>query len=221
MVDYQRANPRYRPFQCTVTKEERALLDKVSGRPAKPAGSAYVIFLQVGGRWGWFESHISWLCLSHITIYLFDITEGIQQGFQKGKKASEGGLEALLAGWSHRTRRGGRPHQPPYSAAATIPCCSKYKMRRFLLFKIQNTPFLAVQNTKCTSFSIKYFCSNISSLPLCSTTCYKELFQKKTNKYFHTNKNKFLMQFDSWIGKKSQHFPGFPWTTTGLSMGAW
>ena len=112
-------------------------------------------------RWGVGKVGLKVISAGCVTIYLFDITEGIQKGFQKGKKASEGGLEALLAGWSHRTRRGGRPHQPPYSAAATIPCCSKYKMRRFLLFKIQNTPFLAVQNTKYTSFGIKYFCSNI------------------------------------------------------------
>jgi len=45
-VAYKKINPRYRPFQCTVTKEERALLDKVSGKPPKPAGSAYVLFLQ-------------------------------------------------------------------------------------------------------------------------------------------------------------------------------
>jgi len=44
--EYQKANPKYRPFPCTVTKEERALLDKVSGKPARPAGSPYVMFLQ-------------------------------------------------------------------------------------------------------------------------------------------------------------------------------
>jgi len=44
--EYQKTNPRYRPFPCTVTKEERALLDKVSGKPARPAGSPYVMFLQ-------------------------------------------------------------------------------------------------------------------------------------------------------------------------------